>query len=122
MVIGYPDWGTDTAVYEWVTQGEQNNPIAGIPMAKTSALSAGYYDVVFILSPGTVAMTYLLQHLLSGNGSTVRQQLVRIPASGSISIEIPGLYRVAAGEKFRIMTYTAGTGICQCSILYRRVG
>lgn len=119
--VGTPDWRKETTNSGWSSQGVWTDVGVGDLMAQTPALPAGFYDLLFMFKFAAPAGMFQVDHMAAGGGSTIKSQLVRVPADGFRAIRLPGVYRVADNEFFRIINRIAGVGAnAICSIIYRR--
>jgi len=122
VAIGYPDWGTDTETTGWESEGEKTNPVAATFLALTDSLPMGFYNILFyIAGSASVGTYYNVTHWDATLSNVLHQQIVRVPTAGFLQLQLPGIFKTGAGDRWAVSVRTDIAGTVQASIIYRRV-
>jgi hypothetical protein len=99
----------------WANSGRLTNPVAAQIVLDSGPLSAGTRRLVIVLAC-SVAATCELQYRNAANDTTLKSQIICVPALGFVSLEIPQGLDNVDNERYRIELVATIAGILSCSV------
>lgn len=89
------------------TEGEKNNPSAGVVLADTGQLPASSRSFNIVVT-ATVLTTVAFQRRNAGNTANIYELLIKVPLNETVVVALPYVMEHDADERFRL---TLDTGI-----------
>jgi len=100
--------------------GHQTNAAANFVHADTTALPAGVYDVVIVISSSTGTGVWNVEHRDAANAANLALWPIMMPggaATAAVCLNQPFSYELAVDERLRILS-TIGFGVGERSAAY----
>jgi len=106
----------------WISSGRVSDPITNQVLLDTGALPLGNGVLSFMfIGASTVASVFEIQLRDATNITTLKSQIVAVPASGTVAIPetpINPPFTIATNERLRIIQVVGITGQVSVSLFY----
>ena len=111
-------------VDSWEAQGSHTNeflvnPGAGVIMADTGQLVAGYYDLYFNMSGSAAHSYFAAQHRNAANALNLHLIYISLPALGAVWFKLSN-WKVATNERLRLVNGVGAAGSFAGVVLWTR--